>query len=55
MLDKVLKILWLINGILMLALLSFIGYHLVSQELNSNRFDDIATESLSDDELEGKV
>ncbi len=39
----------------MLALLSFIGYHLVSQELNSNRFDDIATESLSDDELEGKV
>ena len=32
MLDKFLKILWLVNGVLLLALLIFIGYQLVTQE-----------------------
>lgn len=39
MLDKFLKILWLVNGVLLLALLIFMGYHLLSQESGSYGYD----------------
>lgn len=53
MLDKILKILWLLNGVLLLGLLVFVGYHIFSQELSTNRFDTVATEIPYKDELEG--
>ena len=43
MLDKILKILWLVNGVLLLALLLFAGYRLFLEELDSYYYYDTET------------
>lgn len=51
MLDKSLRILWLVNGLLLFALLLFVGYHTFHQELNPNRLEVKETEIPSPEEL----
>jgi hypothetical protein len=43
MLDKILKILWLVNGVLFFALLSFVGYRLYLEEFDSSYDDEAET------------
>jgi hypothetical protein len=55
MLDKSLRILWLVNGLLLFALLLFVGYHAFRQELNSPGFKVDDTEIPSPEELKGII